>query len=77
MLHTMYSQREGREEEVAMVFSLDNLAMVANTEQAIRIVISPMTSYQNVFIEDKTMKDLAYQDLLNKWTEHLRIKESK
>ena len=60
-----------------MVFSIDNLSMVANTEQAIRLVVSPMTTYQNVFIEDKTMKDLAYQDLLNKWAEHLEKKETK
>ena len=76
MLHTMYSSKEGRE-TVAIVFSLDNLAMVVNTEQSIRIVVSPMTNYQNVSIEDKTMKDLAYQDLLNKWAEHLEKKEAK
>lgn len=76
MLHTMYSCKNN-EEVVAMVFNIDNLSMVANTEQAIRLVISPMSTYQNVFIEDKTMKDLAYQDLLNKWTEHLKNKETK
>ena len=76
MLHTMYSCKEGRQ-TVAIVFSLDNLAMVANTEQSIRIVVSPMTNYHNVFIEDETMKDLAYQDLLNKWAEHLKNKETK
>lgn len=72
----MYSCKNN-EEVVAMVFNIDNLSMVANTEQAIRLVISPMSTYQNVFIEDKTMKDLAYQDLLNKWTEHLKNKETK
>lgn len=76
MLHTMYSCKNN-EEVMTMVFNIDNLSMVANTEQAIRLVISPMTTYQNVFIEDKTMKDLAYQDLLNKWTEHLKKKETK
>ena len=76
MLHTMYSCKEGGQ-TVAIVFSLDNLAMVANTEQSIRIVVSPMTNYHNVFIEDETMKDLAYQDLLNKWAEHLKNKETK
>lgn len=76
MLHTMYSCKDNGE-TVAMVFSLDNLAMVANTEQAIRLVVSPMTSYQNVFIEDETIKSLAYQDLINKWTEHLKNKETK
>lgn len=76
MLHTMYSCKNN-EKVVAMVFNIDNLSMVLNTEQAISLVISPMTTYQNVFIEDKTMKDLAYQDLLNKWTEHLKNKETK
>ena len=46
MLHTMYSCKEGRQ-TVAIVFSLDNLAMVANTEQSIRIVVSPMTNKES------------------------------
>lgn len=37
----------------------------------------PKTTCQNVFIEDKTIKVLAYQDPLNKRTVHLRIEESK
>lgn len=76
MLHTMYCCKNNQE-VVAIVFNMDNLSMVSNTEQAIRLVISPMTSFQNVFIDDKTMKDLAYQDLLNKWAEHLEKKETK